>query len=94
MLGRGIIKGLMTVPDFASFRDLSMNDKSNRKPSAKNVRKKQVRKEVRFPSLDQSLERTSAMWNEGDALTYQRRVRNEWHIPPRRLSVLGYLLKQ
>ena len=74
MLGRGIVEALMTVPHFASFRDLLMNDKSNRKPSAKNARKKQVRKEVRFPSLDQSRERTSAMWKVGDALTYQRRA--------------------
>jgi len=61
-----------------TFRDLLINENSNGKLSAKNARKRQLRKEKRSTlSLDQLLEQTSGMWKEGDALTYQRRVCNE-----------------
>ncbi len=30
------------------------------------------------PSMDELLKRTSGMWKAGDALAYQRRIREQW----------------
>ena len=41
------------------------------------VRAFQAREQIR-PSLQQVLDRTAGIWQGGDGLDYQRRIRDEW----------------